>query len=133
MMKYTSNALIHVCLLSVSVLALKNVLSVSGTKKKEKLFETGQTLTCQMHITWTLNSLTASSQSSLLILAVCLCSTVLDEEKAQQEERFRMEMRRQVTVSWDAGNSDEAPPKVRSPSASAHSVTHSCEAECFLC
>ncbi len=55
---------------------------------------------------------------------VCLCSTVLDEEKAQQEERFRMEMRRQVTVSWDAGNSDEAPPKVRAPSA--HSVTPSC-------
>ncbi|XP_059364965.1 focal adhesion kinase 1-like isoform X5 [Carassius carassius] len=45
-------------------------------------------------------------------------STILDEEKAQQEERFRMEMRRQVTVSWDAGNSDEAPPKVRSPSTS---------------
>uniref|UniRef100_A0A8C1NSA8 Focal adhesion kinase 1 n=1 Tax=Cyprinus carpio TaxID=7962 RepID=A0A8C1NSA8_CYPCA len=41
-------------------------------------------------------------------------STILDEEKAQQEERFRMEMRRQVTVSWDSGNSDEAPPKVRS-------------------
>uniref|UniRef100_A0A8C1ZJC4 Focal adhesion kinase 1 n=1 Tax=Cyprinus carpio TaxID=7962 RepID=A0A8C1ZJC4_CYPCA len=38
-------------------------------------------------------------------------STILDEEKAQQEERFRMEMRRQVTVSWDSGNSDEAPPK----------------------
>lgn len=24
-----------------------------------------------------------------------------------------MEMRRQVTVSWDSGGSDEAPPKVR--------------------
>ncbi|XP_039534450.1 focal adhesion kinase 1-like isoform X7 [Pimephales promelas] len=42
-------------------------------------------------------------------------STILDEEKAQQEERFRMEMRRQVTVSWDTGNSDEAPPKPSRP------------------
>ncbi|XP_056335550.1 protein tyrosine kinase 2aa isoform X4 [Danio aesculapii] len=42
-------------------------------------------------------------------------STILDEEKLQQEERFRMEMRRQVTVSWDAGNSDEAPPKPSRP------------------
>ncbi|XP_073678004.1 protein tyrosine kinase 2aa isoform X6 [Garra rufa] len=42
-------------------------------------------------------------------------STILDEEKAQQEERFRMEMRRQVTVSWDSGNSDEAPPKPSRP------------------
>ncbi|XP_048117985.1 focal adhesion kinase 1 isoform X13 [Alosa alosa] len=40
-----------------------------------------------------------------------LC-TILAEEKAQQEERNRMEMRRQVTVSWDSGGSDEAPPKV---------------------
>uniref|UniRef100_A0A4W5JJ28 non-specific protein-tyrosine kinase n=1 Tax=Hucho hucho TaxID=62062 RepID=A0A4W5JJ28_9TELE len=38
-------------------------------------------------------------------------STILEEEKAQQEERLRMEMRRQVTVSWDSGGSDEAPPK----------------------
>lgn len=42
-----------------------------------------------------------------------LCSTILEEEKAQQEERMRMEMRRQVTVSWDSGGSDDAPPKVR--------------------
>ncbi|XP_051991754.1 focal adhesion kinase 1-like isoform X9 [Xyrauchen texanus] len=42
-------------------------------------------------------------------------SAILEEEKAQQEERFRMEMRRQVTVSWDAGNSDEAPPKPSRP------------------
>ncbi|XDV33675.1 hypothetical protein PO909_003997 [Leuciscus waleckii] len=42
-------------------------------------------------------------------------STILDEEKAQQEERFRMEMRRQVTVSWDTGTSDEAPPKPSRP------------------
>lgn len=42
-----------------------------------------------------------------------LCSTILEEEKLQQEERLRMEMRRQVTVSWDSGGSDEAPPKVR--------------------
>ncbi|XP_061633191.1 focal adhesion kinase 1-like isoform X3 [Phyllopteryx taeniolatus] len=38
-------------------------------------------------------------------------STILEEEKAQQKERNRMEMRRQVTVSWDSGGSDEAPPK----------------------
>uniref|UniRef100_A0A4W5JJF7 non-specific protein-tyrosine kinase n=1 Tax=Hucho hucho TaxID=62062 RepID=A0A4W5JJF7_9TELE len=42
-------------------------------------------------------------------------STILEEEKAQQEERLRMEMRRQVTVSWDSGGSDEAPPKVLPP------------------
>lgn len=41
------------------------------------------------------------------------CSTILEEEKLQQKERSRMEMRRQVTVSWDSGGSDEAPPKVR--------------------
>lgn len=40
-------------------------------------------------------------------------STILEEEKLQQKERSRMEMRRQVTVSWDSGGSDEAPPKVR--------------------
>lgn len=46
--------------------------------------------------------------------SVCkCCSTILEEEKLQQEERLRMEMRRQVTVSWDSGGSDEAPPKVR--------------------
>ncbi|TSK34781.1 Focal adhesion kinase 1 [Bagarius yarrelli] len=39
-------------------------------------------------------------------------STILAEEKAQQEERSRMEMRRQVNVSWDSGGSDEAPPKM---------------------
>ncbi|XP_048658146.1 focal adhesion kinase 1 isoform X5 [Marmota marmota marmota] len=38
-------------------------------------------------------------------------STILEEEKAQQEERMRMESRRQATVSWDSGGSDEAPPK----------------------
>lgn len=42
-------------------------------------------------------------------------STILEEEKLQQKERNRMEMRRQVTVSWDSGGSDEAPPKVRNP------------------
>ncbi|XP_053348091.1 protein tyrosine kinase 2aa isoform X1 [Clarias gariepinus] len=42
-------------------------------------------------------------------------STILDEEKAQQEERMRMEMRRQVTVSWDSGGSDDAPPKPSRP------------------
>lgn len=39
-------------------------------------------------------------------------STILEEEKVQQEERMRMESRRQATVSWDSGGSDEAPPKV---------------------
>ncbi|XP_038153321.1 focal adhesion kinase 1-like isoform X3 [Cyprinodon tularosa] len=38
-------------------------------------------------------------------------STILEEEKIQQKERSRMEMRRQVTVSWDSGGCDEAPPK----------------------
>ncbi|XP_055401645.1 focal adhesion kinase 1 isoform X10 [Bubalus kerabau] len=38
-------------------------------------------------------------------------STILEEEKVQQEERMRMESRRQVTASWDSGGSDEAPPK----------------------
>ncbi|XP_035018763.2 focal adhesion kinase 1 isoform X3 [Hippoglossus stenolepis] len=38
-------------------------------------------------------------------------STILEEEKLQQKERNRMEMRRQVTVSWDSGGSEEAPPK----------------------
>ncbi|KAM6972970.1 protein tyrosine kinase 2aa [Aplochiton taeniatus] len=42
-------------------------------------------------------------------------STILEEEKAQQEERLRVEMRRQVTVSWDAGGSDHAPPKPSRP------------------
>lgn len=45
--------------------------------------------------------------------ALCsLSSTILEEEKAQQEERMRMESRRQVAVSWDSGGPDEAPPKV---------------------
>lgn len=45
---------------------------------------------------------------------MCKCgSTILEEEKLQQEERHRMEMRRQVNMSWDSGGSDEAPPKVR--------------------
>ncbi|TRY66895.1 hypothetical protein DNTS_028506, partial [Danionella cerebrum] len=42
-------------------------------------------------------------------------STILAEEKAQQEERSRMEMRRQLPVSWDSGGSDEAPPKPSRP------------------
>ncbi|XP_006879326.1 PREDICTED: focal adhesion kinase 1 isoform X2 [Elephantulus edwardii] len=42
-------------------------------------------------------------------------SAILEEEKAQQEERVRMESRRQVTVSWDSGGSDEAPPKPSRP------------------
>ncbi|XP_044028701.1 protein tyrosine kinase 2aa isoform X11 [Siniperca chuatsi] len=42
-------------------------------------------------------------------------STILEEEKLQQEERLRMEIRRQVTVSWDSGGSDEAPPKPSRP------------------
>ncbi|XP_064410601.1 focal adhesion kinase 1 isoform X3 [Latimeria chalumnae] len=42
-------------------------------------------------------------------------STILEEEKLQQEERLRMEMRRQATVPWDSGGSDEAPPKPSRP------------------
>ncbi|XP_078247813.1 focal adhesion kinase 1 isoform X9 [Pogona vitticeps] len=42
-------------------------------------------------------------------------NTILEEEKLQQEERTRMESRRQVTVSWDSGGSDEAPPKPSRP------------------
>ncbi|KAF7210967.1 transcript variant X4 [Nothobranchius furzeri] len=42
-------------------------------------------------------------------------STILEDEKVQQEERLRMEIRRQVTVSWDTGGSDEAPPKPSRP------------------
>ncbi|XP_061764546.1 focal adhesion kinase 1-like isoform X2 [Nerophis ophidion] len=42
-------------------------------------------------------------------------SAILEEEKLQQEERLRMEMRRQVTVSWDSGGPDEAPPKPSRP------------------
>ncbi|XP_047664098.1 protein tyrosine kinase 2aa isoform X6 [Tachysurus fulvidraco] len=42
-------------------------------------------------------------------------NTILEEEKAQQEERMRMEMRRQVTVAWDSGGSDDAPPKPSRP------------------
>ncbi|XP_044934115.1 focal adhesion kinase 1 isoform X13 [Mustela putorius furo] len=49
-------------------------------------------------------------------------STILEEEKVQQEERMRMESRRQVTVSWDSGGSDEAPPKV-SGYPGSHGVT----------
>ncbi|OWK04193.1 PTK2, partial [Cervus elaphus hippelaphus] len=41
--------------------------------------------------------------------------TILEEEKVQQEERMRMESRRQVTASWDSGGSDEAPPKPSRP------------------
>lgn len=51
---------------------------------------------------------------TFLFLSSFVCSTILEEEKLQQKERNRMEMRRQVTVSWDSGGSDEAPPKVRS-------------------
>ncbi|CAL9691571.1 unnamed protein product [Knipowitschia caucasica] len=42
-------------------------------------------------------------------------STILEEEKQQMEERLRMEQRRQVTVSWDSGGPDEAPPKPSRP------------------
>lgn len=42
-------------------------------------------------------------------------STILEEEKVQQEERMRMESRRQAAVSWDSGGSDEAPPKPSRP------------------
>lgn len=52
-------------------------------------------------------------------------STILEEEKLQQKERNRMEMRRQVTVSWDSGGSDEAPPKV-SPLYTSHTYCTGC-------
>uniref|UniRef100_A0A674EP44 non-specific protein-tyrosine kinase n=1 Tax=Salmo trutta TaxID=8032 RepID=A0A674EP44_SALTR len=42
-------------------------------------------------------------------------SQILEEEKLQQKERTRMEMRRQVSVSWDSGGPDEAPPKPSRP------------------
>ncbi|XP_055966889.1 focal adhesion kinase 1 isoform X5 [Sorex fumeus] len=42
-------------------------------------------------------------------------SAILEEEKVQQEERLRMESRRQVTVSWDSAGPDEAPPKPSRP------------------
>ncbi|XP_047238966.1 protein tyrosine kinase 2aa isoform X7 [Girardinichthys multiradiatus] len=42
-------------------------------------------------------------------------STILEEEKIQLENRLRTEMRRQVTVSYDSGGSDEAPPKPSRP------------------
>ncbi|XP_076412163.1 focal adhesion kinase 1 isoform X15 [Peromyscus maniculatus bairdii] len=42
-------------------------------------------------------------------------STILEEEKVQQEERMRMESRRQATVSWESGGNDEAPPKPSRP------------------
>uniref|UniRef100_A0A3B3QKH1 non-specific protein-tyrosine kinase n=1 Tax=Paramormyrops kingsleyae TaxID=1676925 RepID=A0A3B3QKH1_9TELE len=42
-------------------------------------------------------------------------STILDEEKLQQEERIRTEMRRQAPASWDSGGTDEAPPKPSRP------------------
>ncbi|XP_041962529.1 focal adhesion kinase 1 isoform X7 [Alosa sapidissima] len=54
-----------------------------------------------------------------------LC-TILAEEKAQQEERNRMEMRRQVTVSWDSGGSDEAPPKPSRRPSLHHSFSMDC-------
>lgn len=58
------------------------------------------------------------------------CSTILEEEKLQQKERSRMEMRRQVTVSWDSGGSDEAPPKVRRCYATCVCVCH-CLSACL--
>lgn len=51
--------------------------------------------------------------ANTLLFVFLSFSTILEEEKVQQKERNRMEMRRQVTVSWDSGGSDEAPPKVR--------------------
>lgn len=63
-------------------------------------------------------------------LSSFVSSTILEEEKLQQKERNRMEMRRQVTVSWDSGGSDEAPPKVRSLYATRVCVT-GCLLACF--
>ncbi|XP_026139748.1 focal adhesion kinase 1 isoform X6 [Carassius auratus] len=53
-------------------------------------------------------------------------STILAEEKAQQEERSRMEMRRQVPVSWDSAGSDEAPPKPSRRRPLQHSFSVDC-------
>ncbi|TRY66896.1 hypothetical protein DNTS_028506, partial [Danionella cerebrum] len=53
-------------------------------------------------------------------------STILAEEKAQQEERSRMEMRRQLPVSWDSGGSDEAPPKPSRRRPLQHSFSMDC-------
>ncbi|XP_052003701.1 focal adhesion kinase 1-like isoform X3 [Xyrauchen texanus] len=54
------------------------------------------------------------------------CSTILAEEKTQQEERSRMEMRRHVPVSWDSGGSDEAPPKPSRRRPLQHSFSMDC-------
>lgn len=74
-----------------------------------------------LHVLMCLNKLDGCSSEisecisvSHIFLSSFVCSTILEEEKLQQKERNRMEMRRQVTVSWDSGGSDEAPPKVRS-------------------
>ncbi|XP_049336141.1 focal adhesion kinase 1 isoform X2 [Astyanax mexicanus] len=60
-------------------------------------------------------------------------STILAEEKAQQEERSRMEMRRQVNVSWDSGGSDEAPPKPSRRPSLQHSVSMDCLSAASAC
>ncbi|XP_053088350.1 focal adhesion kinase 1 isoform X4 [Pangasianodon hypophthalmus] len=60
-------------------------------------------------------------------------STILAEEKAQQEERSRMEMRRQVNVSWDSGGSDEAPPKPSRRPSLQHSVSLDCLSAASAC
>ncbi|XP_014905875.1 focal adhesion kinase 1-like isoform X3 [Poecilia latipinna] len=52
-------------------------------------------------------------------------SVILTEEKGIQEERLREEMRRQVTVSWDSGGSDEAPPKPSRPGYPSPRVSES--------
>ncbi|XP_008420354.1 protein tyrosine kinase 2aa isoform X5 [Poecilia reticulata] len=52
-------------------------------------------------------------------------SVILKEEKGIQEERLREEMRRQVTVSWDSGGSDEAPPKPSRPGYPSPRVSES--------
>uniref|UniRef100_A0AAZ3PRS2 Focal adhesion kinase 1 n=1 Tax=Oncorhynchus tshawytscha TaxID=74940 RepID=A0AAZ3PRS2_ONCTS len=50
-------------------------------------------------------------------------SQILEEEKLQQKERTRMEMRRQVSVSWDSG----APPSPPQPSRPGYPSPRSSE------
>uniref|UniRef100_H3ASV0 Protein tyrosine kinase 2 n=1 Tax=Latimeria chalumnae TaxID=7897 RepID=H3ASV0_LATCH len=68
------------------------------------------------HACWRLLWLTSSTGGPKFEELKCWSHTILEEEKLQQEERLRMEMRRQATVPWDSGGSDEAPPKQTRPS-----------------
>ncbi|TRY66891.1 hypothetical protein DNTS_028506, partial [Danionella cerebrum] len=73
-----------------------------------------------------LNATAPQSATLSQISAETSCCTILAEEKAQQEERSRMEMRRQLPVSWDSGGSDEAPPKPSRRRPLQHSFSMDC-------